>query len=75
MKLLATFLLAIFVILGLFVVALDWIDPPQPVLLVDASAPAQGAGPMFLLLPPVMGRPVWCGSPQGKRPRNYIEET
>ena len=75
MKSLALYLLIVFFCLCAMLFVVQMIDPPEPVLLIDARAPAtpQKGGPLYLVLPPSIQRPVWCGTQPRARPHGYIE--
>ena len=75
MKELGAYLLVVCLALLCIVFLFHMIDPPEPVLLIDAKAPAtpQKGGPLYLVLPPSIQRPVWCGTQPRARPHGYIE--
>ena len=75
MKSLALYLLIVFLVSCALLFLVISIDPPEPVLLIDAKAPAtpQKGGPLYLVLPPSIQRPVWCGTQPRARPHGYIE--
>lgn len=70
---LAAFLLAVFALLAIGVGIVSLADPPEPVLLVDAAAPSSPHGGLFLIVPPSLGRAIWCQQPA--RPSDGISRT
>lgn len=71
MKGLVAYLLIICLLLAALVFVVNHTDPPEPVLVIDAKAPAPKVGPFILALPPSALRPVWC-LPAVKPPKDRI---